>query len=694
MKSVRLAVDIGGTFTDVALLNNGNIHITKVLTTHDAPERAFLEGMQTLLDEAGVKATDLDLILHGTTLATNAIIERRGAKTGLITTEGYRDVLEIADEGRFEQYDLMLKKPAPLVSRPLRLCVNERIDSSGREITPLDEESVVRAAEKLRDHNIESVAIGFIHAYSNPANEIRAREIVQEILPDVTISISSEVCPEIREYERFSTTCANAYVRPIMDGYLSRLEDKLATLGADCPLLLMTSGGGLTSVSTARAFPIRLVESGPAGGAILASRIAEQVEATSAVSFDMGGTTAKICLIEDAKPESSRTFEVARTARFKKGSGLPLRIPVIEMIEIGAGGGSIAAVNNLKQITVGPESAESMPGPACYDRGGDNPTVTDADLVLGRIEGKGFANGSMDLRDDLSKNAFDRNVGQPLDLSTINAAFGVCETIDETMTNAARVYSVERGRDLANHTMIAFGGAAPLHAARMAEKLQIPRIIIPQNAGVGSALGFLSAPISYETVRSHHVLLSKFNPAELNSLMDDIYEEVSAVLPPKANDNEVRSQERLAYARYVGQGHEVSITLPNRPYEASDADTIKQTFESKYEELFNRTLPDAEIEILTFSLKISIENNINLSSSNGTADEQADNVSDKTMSVFLPSSRQFEDIPVYHRNALQKEQSYAGPCLIQEQTTTTFVSARFDVSIDPSNNIVLDVNNS
>ncbi|MFM8991251.1 MAG: hydantoinase/oxoprolinase family protein, partial [Alphaproteobacteria bacterium] len=494
MATRRVAIDIGGTFTDLVLEDGARISTKKVLTTPRAPEEGVMTGLREILAEAGLRAGDLDVVLHGTTLATNAILERKGAKTALVATEGFRDVVEIAYESRYDQYDISIEKPEPLVPRHLRFTVPERVDAAGGVRRALDEDAVRALAPALRREGIGAIAVAFLHSYAMPAHEERVREILAQEMPGTAISLSSEVCPEIREYDRTSTTIANAYVQPLMARYLKRLEKMLEEDGFRGPVYLMTSGGGLTTLDAAARFPIRLVESGPAGGAILASWLAMQAGEDKVVSFDMGGTTAKICLIEDGQPQSSRSFEVDRAARFLKGSGLPLRIPVIEMVEIGAGGGSIAKVDLLGRIAVGPESAASEPGPACYGRGGTRPTVTDADVVMGRIDPDAFAAGRIPLDTGKARAAVDDAIGRPQGLATDLAAFGIAEMVDETMASAARVHAVERGKALGEHTMIAFGGAAPLHAARVAEKLGIARVIVPANAGVGSAVGFLRAP--------------------------------------------------------------------------------------------------------------------------------------------------------------------------------------------------------
>ena len=469
-------------------------------------------------------------------MATNAIIERKGAVTALIATEGFRDILDIADEGRYDQYDIFIDKPKPLVPRFRRFTVPERIDAAGKVLKPLDEAAVLALLPELDRLGISSLAIAFLHSYADAGHERRVREILAQARPGLAVTLSSEVCPEVREYERTSTAVANAYVQPMMAGYLGRLGEALAAKGFRCPVYLMTSGGGLTTLETARRFPIRLVESGPAGGAILASFVAAECGENKVLSFDMGGTTAKICLIENLKPQSSRSFEVDRAARFLKGSGLPLRIPVIEMVEIGAGGGSLAHVDAMGRITVGPESAGAEPGPACYGRGGTHPTVTDADLMLGRIDPARFAAGRLPLDGAKAAAALTADIGAPLSLTAMLAGYGVAEIVDENMANAARVHSVERGKVIAEHSLIAFGGAAPLHAARLAEKLAIARVIVPPNAGVGSAVGFLRAPIAFEVVRSRYMRLSAFEPALANAIIAEMREEALEVVRAGAGD--------------------------------------------------------------------------------------------------------------------------------------------------------------
>ncbi|MBT8410775.1 MAG: hydantoinase/oxoprolinase family protein, partial [Octadecabacter sp.] len=517
--TARLGVDIGGTFTDVVLEYEGGSFSTKVLTTYAAPENAILDGLAQVCAKAGITPAAISQIIHGTTLATNALIERRGAKTAFITTEGFRDVIEMRTESRFEQYDLNLNLPEPLLPRQMRYTVPGRMDATGAELVPLTRAEIEPVVDAIAAAGYESVAVGLIHSYLNDAHEMLVRDVLAERMPDAMVSLSCEVSPQMREYERFNTVVANAYIKPLMKSYLSRLEGRLRDSGVDCPIFLMHSGGGIISIESAAEFPVRLVESGPAGGAVFAAHIAARYGLDKVLSFDMGGTTAKICLIKNQTPKTSRVFEVARTYRFKKGSGMPISIPVIDMVEIGAGGGSLGSVDAMRQIRVGPESAGSEPGPACYGRGGLRPAVTDADLTLGKLDPDGFAGGTITLDPAASEAALAAAIGQELDMDAATSAFGLAEVVDENMANAARVHAVENGEDLSNYTMIAFGGAAPLHAGRLCEKLGVDRLLVPPGAGVGSAIGFLRAPFSFEANRSVYMKLSDFDGDRIKALL-------------------------------------------------------------------------------------------------------------------------------------------------------------------------------
>jgi N-methylhydantoinase A len=675
---VRLGVDIGGTFTDVALEVGESRFTAKILTTSRAPQEGVLAAVCAVTAAAKVAPGDVGLIIHGTTLATNALIERKGAKTALLTTEGFRDIVEIRHENRFEQYDVNIDLPPPLVPRRLRLPVKERINAQGNVLVPLDAASLDAAIAALQAEAVEAVAVGFLHSFTNPDHEKRVGEAIQRRLPEVVVTLSSEVSPEMREYERFSTACANAYIQPLMGRYLEQLAAELIRAGFVCPLLLMTAGGGITTVETAIRFPVRLVESGPAGGAIFAAAIARQHGLDQVLSFDMGGTTAKICLIDKAQPQTARAFEVARIYRFLKGSGLPLRIPVIEMVEIGAGGGSIARVDSLGRIAVGPDSAGSEPGPACYGRGGAQPTVTDADVVLGRIDPKTFSGGDVSLDVTAAQRAVGR-VGTALNLAAEHAALGISETVDENMANAARVHAVESGKDVRPRTLIAFGGAAPLHAARVAEKLGVGRVLVPANAGVGSAVGFLRAPVAYEIVRSRLMRVSSFNDAEANALMLEMRAEAEAIVCRGAGATKLVEQ-RFAFMRYRGQGHEIAVNLPVRAFATDDRATLTELFEAAYRRLYSRAIPGVDIEILSWAVSVAAPATGSLAEpSSERAYEPQPNARRR---VFDPHRGEFLDVAVYWRSDLAPGARIPGPALIAEDETSTVVSPLFDARID------------
>jgi N-methylhydantoinase A len=687
VQQIRLGADIGGTFTDIVLDLRGQIHSTKILTTHAAPEQAILDGIAIVTEAAGVAPSDLDLVIHGTTLATNALIERRGAHTAFVTTEGYRDVIEMRTESRFEQYDLNLRLPPPLVSREYRFPVKGRINAQGREIQPLDEACLESIADRCAAEGFESIAIGFIHSYVNPSHEQRAREILAR-KTSAPISISAEVSPQMREFERFNTVCANAYVRPLMADYLTRLQSRLKDMGANCPVFMIHSGGGLVSVATAAEFPVRLVESGPAGGAIFAADVARRFGLNHVVSYDMGGTTAKICLIEDFQPRTARTFEVARTYRFSKGSGMPISIPVIEMIEIGAGGGSIASVDAMGRIQTGPESAGSEPGPACYQRGGKRPTITDADLVLAKIDPNNFAGGAITLSVEKAEAAIMADVGARLGLAAQSAAFGVCEVVDENMANAARVHAVESGKDISDNVMIAFGGAAPLHAARLCEKLGVDLCLIPEGAGVGSAIGFLKAPFSYEAVASQLTRLSAFNADAVNTLLDSLKTTAEEFVRIGAVGKLQR--EITAFMRYAGQGWEIPVSLPDRRFMAADADAIHAAFRENYARFFGRAidgLEGLEIEIVTWSVKVQDER---ASSARIALDRGgAPKTTALKRAVFDPARGAPLESAIVERSSLASGARVAGPAVIAERETSTVVTSLFDAIIQSDGSILL-----
>ncbi len=671
--AARLAVDIGGTFTDLALEHAGRRHTAKVLTTQVAPEQGVMLGVRTVLDAAGIGAADLGMVIHGTTLATNAVIERKGARTALLTTEGFRDVLAMGNESRYDQYDLNIVLPQPLVPRHLRLPVPERLDNTGAVLRPLDEPAVRGLVAVLRREQVESVAVGFLHAFVNPVHERRVREILAEEMPDLPVSLSSEVSPEMREWERFSTTAANAYVQPRMARYLRRLEEGLRGQGATAPIFLMLSGGGLSTIETACRFPIRLVESGPAGGALFSAHVARQCRLDAVLSFDMGGTTAKICLIDDGHPQTARSFEVARVGRFKKGSGLPLRIPVIEMVEIGAGGGSLARVDAMGRIGVGPESAGAEPGPACYGRGGSLPAVTDANLTLGRYDPDRFAGGSIRLDAGAARDALARQVGSPLGLSPEMAAVGVVEMVDENMANAARVHAIESGKTYEGRTLIAFGGAGPVHACRVAEKVGIARVLIPSGAGVGSAIGFLRAPVAYEVVRSLYQRFSAFEVGRVNALLDEMEAEARAVVE-QGSFGAALAQTRLAYMRYVGQGHEIPVALPATPLAPEDVAAIRAAFDAAYTRFYDRPVPGSDVEVMSFAVQVATEAPADAATIERPLHAGAAPKPARAQTVRDTTTGEAAEWAVHDRAGLRHGALVAGPAIIAEDETSTLVA--------------------
>ncbi|MCY3819852.1 MAG: hydantoinase/oxoprolinase family protein [Gammaproteobacteria bacterium] len=679
--SCRIAVDVGGTFTDVVMESGGRHYTAKVLTTYADPVQAVMAGLERVMSLGKRSPADAEILLHGTTLATNALIQRIGAVTALITTDGHRDAVEMAYENRFEQYDIDIDRPQPLTPRRLRFVVRERMNAQGEVLVPLDESSVEALVPALSEHGVTSVAVGLLHAYANPVHERRIAGILKERLPDLSVTLASEVCPEIREFERLSTACANAYVKPLMSRYLNRFAAELAARGFSCPFLLMTSGGGLTDVDTAARFPIRLVESGPAGGAILAGRMAEQRGLDRVLSFDMGGTTAKICLIDDCAPQLSRSFEVDRSYRFKKGSGLPVRIPVIEMVEIGAGGGSIASIDNLARIRVGPDSAGSEPGPACYGRGGRNPTVTDADAIMGRFDEGRFGGGAMALDIEAAAAAVDSRVGNALRMDTVTAAFGIGEIVDENMAAAARSHAAEWGKPLADRVLIAYGGAAPQHAAQVALKLGLHNVVIPLGAGVGSAIGMLAAPVSYEVVRSRYMRLSEFDASLIEEVSVDMRAEARAVVGSATSAP--LAETRRAYMRYVGQGYEIAVVLPDA---TNRAEVLREAFESAYLQLYGRTIPDLDVEVLSWTLALS-------SAAPAFRFAPGEDAGDPGIasrgSMYDPVLNDVVTAPRFARETLVPGTVVEGPAIIVEAQTTTVVVSTFTATISPGGDILM-----
>ena len=689
---IRLAADIGGTFTDVVLESEAGFQSTKVLTTLNQPEIGVMQGIDELLRLSNIEPGQITHVIHGTTLGTNTVIERKGAKTAFLTTEGFRDILEMGYEKRFDHYDIYLEKPPPLVPRKYRLPVRERISAEGKVLVELDQNQVLQTIQFLKQEEIEAVAIGFLHAYAHPVHEQKVRDLILSELPGLSVCLSSEVCPEMREYDRFSTTCANAYIRPLVSGYLERLEKLFAEAGFGCSIHLMMSGGGWTNLQTASKFPIRLLESGPAGGAIMAAGVARECELDEVLSLDMGGTTAKICLIRDGVPESSRSFETARVYRDQKGSGLPLRVPVIELVEIGAGGGSIARVDAMKRIRVGPRSAGSEPGPASYGLGGGEPTVTDANLLLGNLNPEYFGGGKITLNLDLAEKAVSQKVAGMLELDKHWASLGILETVDENMANAAKVHAVERGRVLNRHAMIAFGGGAPLHACRIARKLGIERVIIPKGAGVGSALGFLRAPMSFEVVRSYKTQFSHFELEQVNRILEEMSREAHSMNLQQNAGSEETVEERKVDVRYLGQGHELTIPINPGKLSTKDVEELREKFEELYHQIYGLNLPEMEVEAISWSVTVKSPEATTIQKNSEGMDQTVPE-SIGLREVFDTNHERVEQAKVYNRSDLCAGQSIHGLCVIQEPETTVIVPQGFMGWMNPLGHIILEDQN-
>ncbi|SPJ26891.1 hydantoinase/oxoprolinase family protein [Falsiruegeria mediterranea] len=690
---LRLAIDIGGTFTDTVLVEGEDTILasTKTLTTHGNPADGAMEGAARVMAQSGRSLDQVTGFIHGTTLATNALIERRGATVATVTTEGFRDILEIAYERRYSQYDINLEKPDLLVPRERALTVRERMSADGTVLIEMEEAAIDALLDDIDASGAEAVAICLMHSYANPTHERRLRDVLISQYPNLTVSISSDVSPEAREFDRLCTTVANAYIQPLMESYLNRFVEQFAGEGVTCPILMMTAGGGMCTVETAARFPIRLVESGPAGGAILAARIAARAGIDQVLSFDVGGTTAKLCLIDSARPQTSRQFEIARAARFIKGSGMPVRIPVIEMIEIGAGGGSIAGVDRLGRLTVGPKSAGSEPGPVAFGRGGTEPTVTDSDITLGYIVPDTFAEGHISIDPEASKAALTRLIGAKLNTGAMGSADGVSRIVDESMASAGRMHAVESGKDLGPRTMIAFGGNGPLHATRVARSAGVSRIVIPPNPGVGSAVGFLFAPVSFEIVRSRYSVLDTLELDGVNALFDEMIAEAKAVVAQGAGDR-VTETRRSAFMRYNGQGHEIEIALPDRALEMDDIQPLIRAFEEEYRKQFSRPVPGMQIEILNWAVQVATPDD---------AVPPTPQMPDlnivkpgETRSILCDVEGTMKQAGFVSRDSLSPGQCISGPALITEPQTTTLVSADFSAHVDAIGNLVLNKNPS
>ena len=687
----QVGIDIGGTFTDVVILNpaSGQLFLGKRLTSTDNPARAVTEVIREMLERDGIAPPKVVKAIHGTTLVTNLIIERKGARTGLLTTRGFRDALEIGREMRYDIYDIFLELPRPLVPRRQRLEVTERLDHKGEVLIPLTAGEAERAVSQLLSLGVESAAISLLHSFRNPDHEQMLRDLILTKRPGFPVSLSSEVAPEIREYERTSTTVANAYAMPAVRRYMEILEKGLAEIGIGGRLYIILSNGGITSPQTATQYPIRLLESGPAGGALAAAWVGKQMGQASVISFDMGGTTAKTCIIQDGDPIRVNEFEVARVYRFKKGSGLPVKIPVIEMIEIGAGGGSIASIGPLGLLKVGPESAGAEPGPACYGRGGQEPTVTDADLILGYLNPEFFLGGEMKLDPKLAETALRERIARPLNLSLERAAWGIHEVVNENMANASRIHAVEKGIDPRRFSLVAFGGAGPVHAYQVAEKLRMETIIIPPGAGVCSSFGFLLAPMSFDLGLSFISRLEELPWERLNS----IYAALEAKGRELLLDAGVALSDmqfiRSADMRYAGQGFEISVGLPGREYGPEHGQEFRRSFEKEYLNIYQRLCPEIPIEGVNWRL-VATGPHPQIGAGSWWSKEASIAAALKgKRPIYLPGKGKYKEVPVYDRYRLPVDARINGPAVVEERESTVVMNGPATAWVNSSGSLVV-----
>ncbi len=689
----RVGVDIGGTFTDLIVFNDasGRFSLGKTLTTPHEPSRAVETVLLETLERDGIAASAVRQLIHGTTLVANAIIERKGSRTALLATHGFRDSIEIGRENRYELYDLLLEMPQPLVPRYLRFGIPQRTLADGTTLQELDVAFVERLTRELVSNGIEAVAIAFLNSFANPTAEREALAVVQRVAPTMRVSISSEVVPEIREFERTSTTIANVYVRDRVEKYLRELQSRLAHLGFKGSLLMMASSGGIVTLDTAMRFPVRLLESGPAAGALAAAHAGSACGYVDLLSFDMGGTTAKFCIIDRGQPLIAYEFEVDRRYRFKKGSGLPIKVPVIEMIEIGAGGGSIARIDALGLLKVGPESAGADPGPVCYERGGTEPTVTDADLVLGYLDPHYFLGGQLSLDLVAARQAIKERIADPLGLSVEDAAWGIHQIVNESMANAARIHTLERGKDPRRFPVFAFGGAGPVHGFRIASVLGSPALIVPFGAGVMSAVGFLTAPLAFDFVRSWPSRVDQLDWQKANTLLAEMEAEGQKLLEAANVPAEHISHRHQADIRYVGQGHEVRVPLPAGQLDSSRASTIITSFEEVYRRLYERLSPSVPVEIINWRVISSgptPEVHMRVERNEPIAAQAARKGSRK---AYFPELGGYRDIEVYDRYSLLPLTSLVGPAIIEERESTVIVGPDNRFRIDEQWNLIVEL---
>ncbi|MBC8417878.1 MAG: hydantoinase/oxoprolinase family protein [Proteobacteria bacterium] len=679
----RLGCDIGGTFTDFVLLNDrtGEIHINKCLTTPSDPSDAVEQGIRQLEKTVPGFVQELDEVIHGTTLVINSIIERKGAKTGLITTNGFRDVLELGREIRYAPYDVFAEFPKPLIPRRFRLEVDERVRSDGTILKPLKPEEAREVVRRLLQMGVESISVCLINSFENPSHELMIKKIIQEEAPEISLSISYEVLPQIREYERTSTTVTNAYVKPLTGRYLSKLSGRLKSIGFEGKLFIMLSSGGITSVETAAEFPVRIIESGPTAAVISGQYYGRLFDIPEMFCFDMGGTTAKSCLIQKGVAGVVPTFEVGRVQRFMKGSGLTIQVPVVDLMEIGAGGGSIAKVSKMGTLQVGPESSGADPGPICYARGGTEPGITDADLILGYLDENYFLGGEMKLDREAARRGIEEKIARPLGVSFIQAVWGIHDLINETMAGAAKTHIAEKGGNPKIVTVAAFGGAGPVHAYGLAKKLGAPKLLVPPNAGVGSALGFFTAPRAFDMVRSHKVSLNDADFNEIEKIYLEMEAEGAKALHKSGKEEEIRF-ERSLDARFVGQGSETGIPIPESVFTQVKREEVRRRFDKTYERLYGRTYPDSQVEFINFKIRACLpERLLRLPKleRNGTSLQDAIKGERQAYSGLV---KDFIPYTVYDRYKLFPGATLQGPAIIEERESTVIVGEDAAVSVD------------
>lgn len=683
-KHYRLGCDIGGTFTDFVLINDrtGEIKTGKCLTTPQDPSDAVEEGINVLEGTAPGFVGKLDEVIHGTTLVINSIIERKGARTGLITTRGFRDVLEIGREIRYAPYDVFAEFPKPLIPRRYRIEVDERVRSDGTIIKVLDPEEARQAVRRLLDLGVESIAVCLLNSFENPSHELMLLKIIKKEAPDLSVSISYHVLPQIKEYERTSTTVTNAYVKPLTGRYLSKLACRLESIGFKGKLFIMLSSGGVTSVETAAEFPVRIIESGPTAAVIAGQYYGKHFHIPEMFCFDMGGTTAKSCLIQKGVAGVVPTFEVGRVQRFMKGSGLTIQVPVVDLMEIGAGGGSIAKVSKLGTLQVGPESSGAAPGPICYGRGGADPCVTDADLLLGYLDENYFLGGEMKLDKEGARRGIEEKIAGPLGVSFIQAVWGIHDLINETMAAAAKTHIAEKGGNPKIVTIAAFGGAGPVHAYGLAKKLGSPRMLVPPNAGVGSAMGFFTAPRAFDLLRSHKVSLTDAAFDEIEGIFKDLEEEAGKILMKEAADDTIRYARSLDM-RFVGQGAEIQVSPPEGDFTGFEKTDLRRLFDEAYKKLYGRTYPESEVEFINFKVRASLpERLLKLPRQNGKGRQTLEEAVKGQRSAYSPMARDFIPYTVYDRYRLFPGAGFTGPAIIEEKESTLIVGEDGTITTD------------